>query len=190
MQPFHVLRGYLRNSKNFRSLSSGSSNQCINNQNGNNQCTSDICFSHFHATSEGDIERFDCSQKPSKLSTLSCAVLLNKTDESSVCLGDGKFEINYIIFNIPFPARDTHCCCTSSSSPKICAPEKRKMAELTQLWTMSQVWWLVFGHVGLSCVVLLLVTFYMKSVKYLPKYNIVIPEESRMTTILWAKVGI
>ncbi|CCD72610.1 Serpentine Receptor, class Z [Caenorhabditis elegans] len=61
------------------------------------------------------------------------------------------------------------------------------MAELTQLWTMSQVWWLVFGHVGLSCVVLLLVTFYMKSVKYLPKYNIVIPEESRMTTILWAK---
>ncbi|EGT48272.1 hypothetical protein CAEBREN_28881 [Caenorhabditis brenneri] len=153
-------------------LSAESSNVCIISQAENNQCQSDICFSHFHETSEGFVERFDCSEEPSKLNKSSCMDILRKSDKSSVCLGDGK---------------ETHCCCHSSNPSQICASEKRHTAELTQLWTVSQMWFLIFGHVGLAGIVAVLVFFYMKTVEIWPADNILIPVESRMKNILLAK---
>ena len=89
---------------------------------------------------------------------------------------------------IDFPGNETHCCCISSNPAQICASEKRNTAELTQLWTVKQALYLIFGHIGLAGIALLLVFFYIKTVEMWPIDNIVIPEESRITTILLAKV--
>ncbi|CAP23891.1 LOW QUALITY PROTEIN: Protein CBG02666, partial [Caenorhabditis briggsae] len=156
----------------FRTLSSESTNQCIINQPGKEQCVSDICFSHFHQTSEGDVEKFDCEEESSKLNKSSCSQLLRHHSTSSICLGEGN---------------ETHCCCFSSNPAEICASEKRNTAELTQLWTVQQIWFLIFGHIGMSGIVLVLVLFYKKTVDCWPMDNIVIPEGSRMTSILLAK---
>ncbi|KAF1766297.1 hypothetical protein GCK72_006253 [Caenorhabditis remanei] len=153
-------------------LSSEFSTQCILNQSGKDRCLSSICFSHFHKTSEGDVERFDCDEEPFKINKSSCLELLKKHETSSICIGEGN---------------ETHCCCISSNPAQICASEKRNTAELTQLWTVKQVLYLIFGHIGLAGIALLLVYFYMKTVEMWPIDNIVIPEESRITTILLAK---
>ncbi|CAI2344590.1 unnamed protein product [Caenorhabditis sp. 36 PRJEB53466] len=155
-------------------LSSDPLGRCVINKFGNDQCQSSVCFSHFHTTSEGDVERFDCADEPTKLTNSSCLELLHRTQQESVCLEDDK---------------ETHCCCLSSLPARICAQDHRKTAELSGLWTFGQMLYFIFGHFGLCVVVCLLAVFYKYTVRIWPVDNVNVAEDSRLMMVFLGKTA-